>query len=165
MRAVTVGEVRGSYGVRGWVKVHSYTAPPENILQYGPWVLEGQDFSCEYAIVEGHLHGRTVIAALEGVTTPEEAQSLRGARVLVDRARFPPTVPGEFYRVDLLGLTVRCLDGGVLGVVKDLLETGANDVLVVEGERERLVPFVQGRTVTKVDLEAGEILVDWDRDF
>ena len=165
MPNVIVGEVRGSYGVRGWIKIHSYTEPRENILHYGPWLLERQDFSREYAIVEGKLHGQNVIVALAGVETPEDARGLRGAKILVERAKFPPADPGEFYWVDLLGLTVRNSEGRILGAVKDLLETGANDVLVVDGERERLIPFVQGRTVTKVDVDAGEIVVDWDEDY
>lgn len=165
MRTVIVGEIGGSYGVRGWVKIRSYTDPPENILRYRPWYLERQNEPVEYRVLEGKPHGGGIVAMLQGVLSPEAARELRGARIFVDRAQFPPTEPGEFYWVDLLGLTVRNLEGRVLGVVKDLMATGANDVLIVQGEHERLIPFVKEHTVRTVDLETGEILVDWDEDF
>lgn len=165
MRRVIVGEVCGSYGVRGWIKVRSHTDPLENILDYRPWYLVRQDEPREYRLLEGKTHQGVVLAALEGIGTPEQARELRGARILVDRAQFGPTAPGEFYWVDLLGLKVRNLEGLALGVVKDIMATGANDVLIVQGERERLIPFLQPRTVHRVDLDEGEILVDWDADF
>lgn len=165
MRRVIVGEVGGSYGVRGWVKVRSHTDPPGNILHYRPWYLQLHEEPREFRVLEAKPHQGGVIAALEGVGTPEQARELCGARILVDRAQFRPTEPDEFYWVDLIGLSVRNLDGQTLGSVTDLLATGANDVLIVQGERERLIPFVQEHTVRRVDLEAGEILVDWDADF
>jgi len=165
MGSVIVGEIKGSYGIKGWVKIHSFTAPPENILHYAPWLLDARGVIREMAVVTGKLHGQAVVALLEGIATPEDAQSLRGAKILVDRSSFPPALPGEFYRIDLLGLEVRNLAGFSLGTVKDVMATGANDVLVLEGERERLVPFLQGSTVKAVELEKGEILVDWDENF
>lgn len=165
MRTVLVGEISGSYGVRGWVRVRSYTDPPENILRYRPWFLEHQGHKIECHLVDGKQHAGSVVALLQGVSSPEQARELRGARILVDRAAFPPPEGGTFYWVDLIGLTVRNLDGQDLGKVADVIATGANDVLVVRGERERLIPFVRDYTIRAVDLEAAEILVDWDAVF
>lgn len=165
MRKVVVGTVRGSYGVRGWVRVQSYTEPRHNILNYQPWYLAGHDTHQELRVLAGRVQGDKIVALLEGVTDPEQARELRGADILVDRGEFPQPTEGEFYWVDLIGLRVRNLGQIDLGIVRDLMATGANDVLIVSGDRERLIPFVQGRTVLRVDLEAGEILVDWDAEF
>lgn len=163
---VVIGAVAGSYGVRGWVKVRSFTDPPQNILRYQPWWLEGKGLTRACEVLQGKPQGHGfVVAAVQGIETPEEAQLLKGCQVTVDRACFPPPAAGEYYQVDLLGLTVRNLDGCVLGTVNEVFETGANDVLVVSGERERLIPFVQPDTVRSVDLDGGLIEVDWDEDF
>ena len=165
MRTVLVGEITGSYGVRGWVKVRSYTDPPGSILRYTPWLLERKGRPVEYPLIDGKPHGGNVIALLQGIENPEQARELRGSRILVDRAVFPPAEPGNFYWVDLVGLNVKNLNGQNLGRVEDLMATGANDVLIVRGDRERLIPFLTGATVRSIDLQAGEILVDWDEAF
>jgi 16S rRNA processing protein RimM len=166
MSRVVVGSVTGSFGVKGWIKVLSFTDPPENILRYRPWWLDGHGESQSWQVISGHGHGKgLVVAALEGVNSPEQARELRGLAVTVNRDQFPPAAAGEYYQVDLIGLTVRNLNGVVMGVVRDIMQTGANDVLIVEGQRERLIPFVQPDTVRSVDLAAREIEVDWDEDF
>lgn len=162
---VIVGEMAGSYGVQGWVKVRSYTDPPGNILRYRPWILDRDGKSVEYQLIDGKRHTGGIIALLQGIASPEQARELRGARIRVDRDQFPPTEAGEYYWVDLIGLSVRNLQGRTLGTVSDIMATGANDVLIVQGDRERLLPFVQDRTVCDVDLQAGEILVDWNEEF
>lgn len=165
-RRVVIGAVSGSYGVRGWIKVRSFTEPPENILSYQPWWLEGRGGDQAFRVLAGKPHGGgLVVAAVEGIGTPEQAQALKGLQISVDRACFPPPAPGEYYQVDLLGMTVRNLDGCVLGRVTDVMATGANDVLIVQGERERLIPFLQPETVRAVDLASRLIEVDWDEDF
>ena len=166
MGRVVIGAVTGSFGVKGWVKVRSFTDPPENILSYLPWRLEGPGRCTDCQVRSGNLHGHdVVVVAMEGVSTREEAQALKGLQVVVDRGCFPPPAPGEYYRVDLLGVTVRNLQGRVLGSVKDVMSTGANDVLVVLGERERLIPFVQPQIIREIDLQSGFIEVDWDETF
>lgn len=165
MRKVVVGSIRGAYGVRGWVRVHSYTEPRANILTYRPWYLGVDGAEREFRVLGGKQHGDQVLVSIEGVCDPESALALRGADVLVERSAFPEAGDGKFYWVDLIGLSVRNLDQIVLGTVHDLMATGANDVLIVRGERERLIPFVMGRTVHRVDLRAGEVLVDWDAEF
>jgi 16S rRNA processing protein RimM len=162
---VILGRIAGVYGVRGWVKVFSETKPKDNILDYNPWLinLDGSWKSIE--VIEGKPHGKGLVAHLAGYDDRDLARKLVGAEIAIERDRLPAAAEGEYYWADLVGLKVITLDGTELGVVDHLLETGANDVLVVQGERERLIPFVQGQYVREVDLETGLIKVDWDPEF
>lgn len=162
---VILGRIAGVHGVRGWVKVLSYTEPPENILAYANWHLRSESGSRVLAVTAGRLQGSRVVAQLENVTDRDQAAGLVGADVAVMRAELPATVEGEYYWSDLEGLNVRNLAGETLGTVARLFATGANDVMVVSGERERLLPFVHGTVVKEVDLAKGEIRVDWDAEF
>lgn len=162
---VIVGEVAGAFGVKGWVKVHSHTDPPNNILNYGPWRLEGKGSAKECTVLSGRMQGAAVIAQLEGVDDRDQALELRSSKILVLRDRFPPAEPGHYYWADLIGLRVVNIDGIDFGEVSEVLSTGANDVIVAKGERERLIPFVVGQFVKEVDLEKRTMQVDWDADF
>ncbi|HWP94406.1 MAG TPA: ribosome maturation factor RimM [Gammaproteobacteria bacterium] len=164
-RRVILGRVVGLFGVQGWLKVHAYTEPRERITQYSPWLLGRGDDWREYRVEAGRRHGRGVIARLAGVTDRDVAAGLLGAEIAVWRSRLPPPPPGEYYWTDLEGLRVVTVGGRELGTVSHLFATGANDVLVVTGERERLIPFLPGRVVTRVDLEGRCLEVDWDPDF
>jgi 16S rRNA processing protein RimM len=151
--------------VRGWVRVFSYTQPRENILHYRPWHLKlGGDWR-EYELAEARQHGKGVVARLSGCEDRDAARLLMDVEIGVRRDQLPAARGDEYYWADLQGLEVRTLGGDLLGRVNYLLETGANDVLVVQGERERLIPFVAGQVVRAVDLDRGEIRVDWDKDF
>lgn len=162
-RLVPLGWVSGVFGVQGWVKVHSHTEPRERILEYGPWRLKEDDGDWrEVAVLDGRRQGRTVVACLEGVEDRDQARALNGAEIAVPRDRLPPPGEGEYYWTDLEGLSVATLEGRELGRVEHLFRTGANDVMVVAGERERLIPFVLDTFVRDVDFEAGLIRVDWD---
>jgi len=163
-KPLILGRISGLYGVRGWVKVHSYTDPREAILKYRGWLLERDDVWRETSVAEGRKQGKTVIARLEGVTDRDMAAAYVGTMIGVARADLPETASGEYYWADLEGLEVVHQDGRVLGKVVYLLATGANDVLVVQGEQEILVPFVIDEVIKGVDLAAGIISVDWDWD-
>lgn len=162
-RIVLLGHVSGVHGVRGWVKIHSLTEPREAIFEYQPWLLG--DAHEAVRISEGIKHGNRLIAHIEGVDDREAAEELVNRSIAVRREQLPRADAGEYYWTDLVGLEVRLQDGRVLGTVDRLVATGANDVLVVAGDRERLVPFVTGQYVKSVDLEHGVIVVDWDPDF
>jgi 16S rRNA processing protein RimM len=163
-RHILVGKVSGVFGVKGWVRVYSYTDPPENILDYGPWLV-GEGRGRSYKVVDGAVHGRGIIARLADVDDREQARALIGAGIRVPRARFGESGGGEYFWSDLLGLRVRNQAGVDFGTVEDMMATGANDVLVIRGERRRLVPFVPGAVVKSVDIDAGTIDVEWDADF
>jgi 16S rRNA processing protein RimM len=145
--------------------VFSYTRPRDNIVHYQPWYLNREGEWQEHELSEGRQHGKGVVARLAGCEDRDAASRFIGAEIGVRRKQLPAAQPGEYYWSDLQGLEVVTLHGASLGTVDHLLETGANDVLVVTGERERLIPFVLGQVVDDVDLERGEIRVDWDRDF
>jgi len=162
-RLVAVGRITGVFGVRGWVRVYSYTQPLENILEYGPWLLGG-DPQRAFAVVDGQVHGKGIVARLAGIDDRDLARGLIGAEIAVPRSRLGGTSESEFFWSDLIGLEVVNLAGASLGTVSELMETGGNDVLVLSGEKRRLVPFTR-RVVQAVDLASRRIDVDWDADF
>ncbi len=158
------GHIIGAFGVRGQVKVYSHTSPRENILSYSPWVLEHQGIRSTLE-VSGGRQGKNVIARLEGIATRDQAEEITGALILISRDQLAPLEEGEYYWAELEGLQVVNLAGEELGAIDHMMETGANDVMVVQGERERLIPFVMEEVVRKVDLDNGQVVVDWQADF
>ncbi len=166
-RIVPLGHISGIHGVRGWVKIHSLTEPREAIFEHQPWLLGDSLEAVD--IEQGKKHGKHLIALLKESSDREQAQSLVNRQIAVFRDKFPALPDTEFYWTDLVGLAVQLEDGTSLGAIRDMLATGANDVMVVQrtdqGERELLIPFVQGPCVKSVDLVKGLIVVDWDPDF
>lgn len=162
-RRVVMGKVGGLYGVRGWVKVHSYASPPENLLRYRPWQLcLGGDWRT-LEVTGGRCHGKGLVAQLAGYADRDRARELIGADIAVERAQLEAPAENEYYWADLIGAEVVNRDGAAFGRVDHLLETGANDVLVVRGGGgETLIPFVTGRYVLEVDLARRRIVVDWE---
>ena len=160
---VALGYLSAVHGIKGWVKVHSWTRPMEAILDYQPWLL-GED-KRSVKIVDGRKQGKGMAALLPGYDNREQAVALVGQQIFVNRDQMPATARDEYYWSDLEGLEVHTTGGELLGRVERLMETGANDVLVIRGKREHLVPFIQGQYVTRVDLEGGVIEVDWDPEF
>ncbi len=162
-KKVALGYISAVHGIKGWVKVHSWTRPMEAILDYQPWLLGEQEKSVK--ILDGRKQGKGLVACLPGIKDREQAITLVGQQIFVRRDQMPSTAENEYYWSDLEGLEVRTTKGELLGTVERLMETGANDVLVIRGQRQHLVPFVQGQYVIRVDLDGGTIEVDWDPDF
>jgi 16S rRNA processing protein RimM len=162
---VVLGRISGLFGVRGWVKIYSHTAPKEGVLDYPSWLLQqGKEWRpCKLA--EGKLHGKGVVARLEGCVDRDQAAQLIGQNIAVKRQDLPSLGADDFYWSDLEGLRVQTSEGEDLGVISHLFETGSNDVMVLSGERERLVPYLWRQVVKSVDLDAGLMVVDWDPDF
>ena len=159
-----LGRIAGLFGVKGWVKVFSYTEPREAILEYDRWFLKQDDVWQATKVAEGKRHGKSVIARLEGIDDRETAAGLIGRDVAIERDDMPGPEDGRYYWSDLEGLKVVHRDGTELGRVAYLLETGANDVLVTDGAKERLIPFVADKVILDVDIAAGVITVDWEWD-
>ncbi|MFI3190090.1 ribosome maturation factor RimM [Crenothrix sp. D3] len=162
---INVGKISGVFGIKGWVKVFSFTANKENILKYSPWVLRKADETKTIKVINGNLQGKAVVAQLDGINDRDQAESLMGWDIFISPAQLPKTRQNEYYWSDLVGLSVENTDGVEFGVISSLLETGANDVVIVQGERERCIPFLQGQTIINIDLTAGKMIVDWDADF
>jgi len=161
---VLLGRVAGPFGVKGWIKVFSYTEPREAILDYDPWFMKQGDAWQATKVVDGKRHGKSVIAQLEGIVDRDAAAELIGRDIAIERDDMPSPADGSYYWSDLEGLQVVHRDGTELGRVAYLLETGANDVLVTAGDKERLIPFVAERVILDVDFAKGVITVDWEWD-
>jgi 16S rRNA processing protein RimM len=161
-RLIVVGKIVGLYGVQGWVKLESYTQPRTQIFAYRPWFIG--DRQIEDA--QGREQGKGLVGRLSGYSDRDAAATLIGASIRIPRSSLPKPSPGEFYWSDLEGLDVVTKEGVALGALSHLFSTGANDVMVVkDGPRERMIPFVHGQFVETVDLERSRITVDWDPDF
>jgi 16S rRNA processing protein RimM len=163
-RPIVLGRISGAFGVRGEIKLESWTDPPTAIFRYQPWTLARGQTSSKLAGVRGRAHGQSVVATVPGVADRDTAQELAGFEISVPRSVLPPPKAGEYYWVDLEGLAVVNVDGVEFGMVDHLFDTGANHVMAVRGERERLIPFVQPHLVS-VDFGTRRIVVDWDADF
>lgn len=161
-KQVVVGVVVGAYGVHGWIKVKSHTSPASNILKYRPWLT---DAGVALGLVEGKLHADMVVAKLADVQDRDQAAGFAGTVISVPRESLPPIESGQYYWSDLIGLEVVTVSGVALGRVVGLMETGANDVLEVQGDRSRLIPFVLGKYIKDVRLDISLITVDWDPEF
>lgn len=162
---INVGKISGVFGIKGWLKVFSFTDERENILDYSPWLLTKGSETRSFNALDGALQGKVVVAHLEGINDRDQAAALMGWDIFITHEQLPKPAEGEYYWSDLVGLEVETTQGVRLGIVESLLETGANDVLVIKGERERAIPFLQGQTVIDIDLQAGRMIVDWDPDF
>lgn len=167
-----MGRVAAPYAVKGWIKVQTFTEHLDSLLDYDLWWLAkpgGKTTVWQaYELVEGKVHGQTLLAQLRGVDDRNGAEALYGYEIAVDRDAFPAAADDEYYWDQLIGLQVVNAEGVSLGKVEGLLETGANDVFRVvdeaEPRRERLIPFV-GAYVREVDVAAGKIIVDWGLDW
>ncbi len=163
---INVGEITGVFGIKGWVKVYSLTEPRENILSYSPWILKKGSEQKQVKLINGKRQGKTVVASIEGVSDRNEAENLCGWEILIEKNQLPATEEGVYYWADLVGLQVETEQGDTLGMVDYLIETGANDVLVVQdGDVERLIPFINEQVIKEIDLNGKRMVVDWDPDF
>jgi len=163
---ISIGEISGVFGVKGWVKVYSFTDPRENILNYSPWILKNNNQVKEVKLLNGQKQGKSVVACIDDITDRDLAAKYCGWKILINKNQLPAVDEGEFYWADLVGLLVETDLGVSLGKVDHLIETGANDVLVVKsGKQERLIPFLQEQVIKKIDLDEKRMIVDWDPDF
>ena len=162
---IHVGKISGVFGIKGWLKVFSYTEPRENILSYQPWLLKKGSLNKTVKVSNGQVQGKGVVAQIEGIADRDQAQSLMGWDVYISHDQLPTPQQGEYYWADLIGLDVENLEGIQLGKINTLYETGANDIFVVKGDKERALPFIQGQTIKSIDFAAGKMIVDWDAEF
>lgn len=201
MKLVTLGKVQAVFGLEGGIKIYSWTSPKGNIFNYKRWYLDfledreelqntdetqgsqaqiaqthrrskyTQAELKEFILSKGKPHKNGLLAFLEGVDNVDAAQNLIGAYIKIDKSDLPVLEEGEYYWYDLIGLEVVDLDENCLGKVKDLLETGANDCLVLVPSknsidaRKRIIPYLIPEVIKNVDLTSGVIQVDWDKDF
>lgn len=169
---ILLGHITGVSGLQGWVKVHSDTNPRDNIVAYKSWLLEQSGEWTEIKVLAGRPQGKTIVAQLEGVSSPEQASAFIGAKIGVSRSTLPKLGDGEYYWADLTGMHVKTIDGLDIGPINRLFETGANDVVVIDDHRgeqrdskEVLVPWLVPDVITDIDMNNRVITIDWDPDF
>jgi len=160
---VFVGKISSPHGIKGWVKVISYTDPLENILSYKEWFLPFEEGNKSFSIEDSRIQGKKIIAKLDGIEDRDSAEDLKNKEILVSRLEFPKLEKNTFYWNDLVDLSVMDQKGKQLGKVDSLFETGSNDVLVIVNEnKERvLVPFIMDEVIKKVDLVKEFISIEW----
>lgn len=165
---VNIGRIGRTYGVQGWLKIDSYTENFVDVLNYSPWYLTSSTISpqpndsMQVVIEAGRAHGKGVVAKIPGYDSPEHARQLIGKLIYIKKTQLPPLSPNEYYWSDLIGLKVINKQGDLLGKVKYLIETGSNDVLVVQGDKEIAIPYLTGTVILAIDLDAQEMIVDWE---
>lgn len=169
---IVVGKIGAVYGVKGWLKVHSFTEEQEAILDYFPWSLKLGNKVQTVEVTDWRKHNKGLVVKIDNIDDRDVAQTLVSSEIFVDKTKLPELPDGEFYWRDLIGMTVVTDKGYDLGQVSDLLETGSNDVLVVKanrndgfGKKERLIPYLEDQVVKSVNVENKQICVDWDPGF
>lgn len=161
-KQIIIGKVSGVYGVSGWIRIHSYTRPRQNIFKYTQWLIgHGSDWVCS-ELAEGKEQGKGLLARMVGLEDRDRARSMIGCEIAVYRSQMPDLPEGEYYWCDLLQMEVVNLRGEILGEVSEVQETGANDVLVVTGEQRHLIPLILGHHVISIEQDLARIVVDWD---
>jgi 16S rRNA processing protein RimM len=161
---ICVGHILGAQGLKGWVRVFSKTSPRENIVAYSPWLVEWGE-TLKALEIKGRVQGKNVLAKLEGIEDRSQADEIVGRQLYIKSNQLPQLDEGEYYWSDLIGLTVVSLQSEALGKIESMMETGANDVMVLSGDRERLIPFVMEEIVKEVDLDNQRIVVDWSAEY
>ncbi len=174
--AIEVARLGEAWGIKGWLKVLPFSADPQALRCAGHWYLQASARgpapiagTVRVRVREVRDHGADLVASIDGIDERDAAQALRGTRVFVDRSSFPDTSSDEYYWVDLIGLDVVNREGVSMGLVKGLLQSAAQSVLVLEYcdagvPRERMIPFVAAY-VDAVDLNTRRITVDWQQDY
>ena len=162
---LVIGRIHGVYGVRGWVKVFSYCRPRENIFSYQPWLIQQDVLWQSQPLLAHRQQGRKLLVLFADVSDRESAQRFIGRDIAVKTESLPGLSAGEYYWSELIGMEVFDRHGNRFGRVHDIQETGANDVLFVDGDRPCLIPLVQEEVVRDVDLENRRITVDWNPEY
>jgi len=163
-KRLLVGTINGLFGVQGWVKIFSHTQPRKNILSYKPWHIQIDEQWQILEIVNGREQSKTIVAKIKDIDNREQARAMIGIDVYIEKSQLLKLKKGEHYWEDLIGLEVINRSNFVLGKVQNLMETGVNYVLIVQGEKEHWVPYIEP-FLCEVNIEKQQILVDWDEDF
>lgn len=164
-RLVEVGRLGAAHGVRGWLRVQSFTDPAQRLFEWRRWLIRAEGGAeREVKLLDARPQGKGWIAQLEGVTDRDAASRLAGQMVLIERDQLPPTTGREHYRVDLVGFEAKNVEGALLGVIDHFVDTPGNAVMVIKGAREYWVP-VSAQHLRSVDKDARRVIVDWPEDF
>jgi 16S rRNA processing protein RimM len=161
---IVMGRIAAPFGIKGWVKVQPFSDDPGTLMDFESWRVGRDTEQALYTVETIQEHSNALVAKLEGIDDRDAAYALRGQEISVERSKLPPPEENEYYWSDLIGLTAVNREGVELGKVDSLMETGAQDVLVIKGKQEHLIPFI-AQFVGKVDVAGGLIEVDWGEDY
>jgi 16S rRNA processing protein RimM len=169
---ILVGKIGAPYGIKGWFKINAYTEISEGIFDYSPWFITLNGQQHQVKVANGRRHNKGLIAKFDNVDNRNDAEAWLHGEIFVQASQLPDLAGDDFYWRDLKGMAVKAVNGYDLGIVSGLMETGSNDVLVVDAKRndafgktERLIPFIQDDVIISVNKDENTIIVDWDPGF
>lgn len=162
---VVVGRFGRPHGIKGLITIHSFTEPHDNILRYTDWHAFIANQWKPLKILHIEVTNKSILAQIEGYSEREQVAFLTNVEIAISRSQLPSLVEGEYYWHELVGMQVINQQGQSFGKVTEIMPTGANDVLVVDGEKRHLIPYLPGQFVIEVDKSQNLIRVDWDLEF
>ena len=162
-KKVFIGKVTGVHGIKGWLKIQSFSSPPENILNYPSWIIANQGLEDFYLIEQGKKLNNKIIVKLEKIDDRTTAEFLINSKIQILRSDLPKLTNESYYWSDLEGLNVLNSEDNMIGKIESLIETGANDVMVISGSKNKrvLIPFVMHEIIKEVNVELNYIKIDW----
>lgn len=158
---IILGKIGSTYGIHGWLKITSYTSPQSNIFEYKHWLIKNNNEWTPLTLEDKAIHGHTLLAKLPDINTPEAAKEWTHTLIATERNNLPKLADDEHYWADLIGCSVITTNNITLGIVKRILETGTNDVFIVEGEQRHLIPYTDD-VIQSIDIHHKQISVSWD---
>lgn len=165
-KPLVIGKITGAFGIKGWVKIHSYTAPEENLFRYSPLYLRKQKQYVPVTVEQFQAHGKGYIAKFVEIPDRNAAELLHHVEFIIDESQLiREDSDNDIFWHELINVVVYNQAGIKLGVVTGLFNTGSNDILVVKGEREHLIPYLPYQVIIEVDKSKKQMIVDWDENF
>ncbi len=169
---LVVGKIGAPYGVKGWARITAYTDTPEGIFDYAPWLISQDGKQVEVQVEQWRQQSKGLVAKLAGIEDRDQVDRLKNLEISIRNEQLPELEAGEFYWRELVGMQVVTEKGYNLGVVRELFETGSNDVMIVQAnlkdafaKKERMIPYLPEQVIKQVDRAARTIKVDWEPDF
>ena len=162
-KKIYLGKITGVHGIKGWLKIRSFSSPPENILNYPSWIINNQGEEDFYSIEQGRKQNNKIVVKLEKIDDRNTAESLINSKIQIQRSNLPKLSNENYYWSDLVGLSVLSSEEKVIGKIESLIETGANDVMVIITLKDEriLIPFVMHEIIKEVNVELSYIKIDW----
>ena len=162
-KKIYLGKITGVHGIKGWLKIQSFSSPPENILNYPSWIITNKGEEDFYSIEQGRKQNNKIVVKLEKIDDRNTAESLINSKIQIQRSDLPKLSNENYYWSDLVGLSVLNSEEKVIGKIESLIETGANDVMVIITLKDEriLIPFVMHEIIKEVNVELNYIKIDW----
>tara|TARA_B100000586_G_scaffold24388_1_gene16051 strand:+ start:112 stop:627 length:516 start_codon:yes stop_codon:yes gene_type:complete len=162
-KKIYLGKITGVHGIKGWLKIQSFSSPPENILNYPSWIITNKGEEDFYSIEQGRKQNNKIVVKLEKIDDRNTAESLINSKIQILRSDLPKLSNENYYWSDLVGLSVLNSEETVIGKIESLIETGANDVMVIITLKDEriLIPFVMHEIIKEVNVELSYIKIDW----